>query len=160
MAARRLILVMLALLVLSSIAAALIPVQRDRVPARESTTTEPKKPTIVPGTFVHRTISADAENKTRIRIRVGDQLGLKVTTEHPGSVEIPDFGQFENVDPAFPARFDILALEAGTFRVKLVDKRTIATIEVAARAQSGGGNSNAAPGSRTAAVTSGASSAS
>lgn len=160
MAARRLILVMLALLVLSSIAAALIPVQRDRVPARESTTTEPKKPTIVPGTFVQKTISADAKDETRIRIRVGDQLGLKVTTEHPGSVEIPAFGQFENVDPAFPARFDVLALEAGSFPVKLVDKRTIATIEVAARAQSGGGNSNAAPGSRTAAVTSGASSAS
>ena len=137
MAARRLILVMLALLVLSSIAAALIPVQRDRVPARESTTTEPKKPTIVPGTFVQKTISADAKDETRIRIRVGDQLGLKVTTEHPGSVEIPAFGQFENVDPAFPARFDVLALEAGSFPVKLVDKRTIATIEVAARAQSG-----------------------
>ena len=69
---------MLALLVLSSIAAALIPVERDRVPPRESSTSQPKKPTIVPGTFVHETISTKAENKT-IRIHVGDQLGLKGT---------------------------------------------------------------------------------
>jgi hypothetical protein len=159
-AARRLILVMLALLVLSSIAAALIPVQRERVPPRESTTAEPKKPTIVPGTFVHETISADANEAPTIRIRVGDQLGLTVTTKHPGSVEIPGFGEFDYVDPSFPARFDLLALEAGSFPVKLVDKRTIATIKVAARAQSDGGSSNAPPGSRTADATSGASSVS
>jgi hypothetical protein len=159
-AARRLILVMLALLVLSSIAAALIPVQRDRVPPRESTTTQPKKPTIVPGTFVHETISAAAKDKAKIRIRVGDQLGLKVTTKRAGNVEIPDFGEFGYTDPAFPAHFDLLALEAGSFPVRFVGKRTIATIEVAARAQSSGGSSNAPPGSRTADSTPGASSAS
>ena len=151
---------MLALLVLSSIAAALIPVQRDRVPPRESSTSQPKKPTIVPGTFVHETISTKAENKT-IRIHVGDQLGLKVTTEHAGSVEIPAFGQFDYVDPAFPAHLDVLAMEPGKFPVRFVDQGTIATIEVAARRQSGGGeSSNEPPGSRTADSTPGASSVS
>ena len=52
--------------------------QRYRDPPRESTTPEPKAPTIVPGTFVHRTLSADGKRKPRIKIRVGDQLGLKV----------------------------------------------------------------------------------
>jgi hypothetical protein len=151
---------MLGLLVLSSIAAALIPVQRDRVPSRESTTTQPKKPTIVPGTFVHRTISTAAKAKPTIRIRVGDQLGLKVTTERPGEVEIPDFGEFDYVDPALPVHFDLLAFEAGRFPVNLVDKRTIATIVVKARAQPDAGSSNAPPGSRTADSTPGASSAS
>jgi hypothetical protein len=158
-AARRLILVMLALLVLSSIAAALIPVERDRVPPRESTTTEPRAPTIPPGTFVHRTISADAKRMARIEIRVGDQLGLKVTSKRPGLVEIPAFGELENVDPAFAGHFDLLALQPGSFPVLLVDdERTIARIEVAARGQSGG-SSNAAPGDRTADSTPGASSA-
>ena len=150
---------MLALLVLSSIAAALIPVERDRVPARESTT-QPLEPTIDPGTFVHREISADADRRARIEIRVGDQLGLRVTSKKPGLVEIRAFGELENVDPAFPAHFDVLALEPGTFPVRLVDERTIARIEVAARAQSGGGSSKAAPGERTADSTPGASSAS
>jgi len=151
---------MLALLVLSSIAAALIPVQRDRVPPRESTTTQPKKPTIVPGTFVHETISTTAENNPTIRLRVGDQLGLKVTTKEAGSVEIPAFGQFDYVDPAFPAHLDVLAMEEGSFPVRFVDQGTIATIKVAARAQSEGGSSNEPPGSRTADSTPGASSVS
>jgi hypothetical protein len=151
---------MLALLVLSSIAAALIPVERDRVPPRESAASQPKKPTIVPGTFVHRTISTNDKDKPTIRIREGDQLGLKVTTEQPGSVEIPAFGQFDYVDPAFPAHLDVLAMEAGSYPVRFVDKGTIATIEVAPRDQSDGGSSKDPPGSRTADATPGASSVS
>ena len=160
MAARRLILVMLALLVLSSIAAALIPVERSRLPALESTTTKPTEPGIPAGTFVHRTVSAQASRPARIALEVGDQLGLTVRTSRAGLVEIPAFGELQNADPALPAHFDLLALERGRFPVRLVDRRTIATLVVSGRAQADGDNSSAAPGSSTQASTSGASSAS
>jgi hypothetical protein len=162
-AARRLILVMLALLVLSSIAAALIPVERSRVPLLESTTTKPAQAGIPAGTFVHRRISAQASPPAKIALEVGDQLGLTVRTTSPGLVEIPAFGELANVDPAFPARLDVLALERGRFPVRLVGKRTIATIVVSGRAeadQPAGDSSSEAPGSSTRASTSGASSAS
>jgi hypothetical protein len=160
MAARRLILVMLALLVLSSIAAALIPVERDRLSPRETTTTPAAEPTVPAGTFVHRRVSAEAPKPARIRLEVGDQLDLVVTAKRAGQVEIQAFGEFDDVDPDFPARFDLLALEPGDFAVRLVDRRTIARIEVTEPDQTGDASSNDEPGSSRAGSTSGASSAS
>jgi hypothetical protein len=157
MAARRLILVMLALLVLSSIAAALIPVERDRLSPRETSTTR-TDPAVPAGTFVHRRISAEASRPARIPLEVGDQLELVVTGKRPGQVEIPAFGEFDDVDPDFPARFDLLALEPGDFAVRLVDRRTIARIDVAEPDQAGAASSNDEPGSSNAGSTSGASS--
>jgi hypothetical protein len=156
-AARRLILVMLALLVLSSIAAALIPVERSRLPV-ESTSTKPTEPGIPAGTFVHRTVSAQASRPAKIALEVGDQLGLTVRTSRAGLVEIPAFGELQNADPGLPAHFDLLALERGRFPVRLVDRRTVAMLVVSGRAQADGDNSSAAPGSSTQASTSGASS--
>jgi hypothetical protein len=158
-AARRLILVMLVLLVLSSIAAALIPVERSHTPQLESTTTKPARAGIPAGTFVHRRISAQASRPVKIALKVGDQLGLTVRTTSPGQVEIPAFGELANVEPAFPAHLDVLALERGRFPVRLVGKRTIATIVVSGRSeadQGAGDSSSEAPGSSTRASTSGA----
>ena len=75
-------------------------------------------------------------------------------------VEIPAFGDTEEVDPDFPARFDLLALETGSFPVRLVEAdRVIARIDVGA-GQAEGDRSNDSPGRNNASSDSGASAAS
>ena len=139
MAARRLILVMLVLLVLSSILAALVPVERDQpeddTTSSTTTTTEP----LPTGELVRRTIAADDPTPERIELGLGDQLELTVTSsKRADQVEIPFFGELEDVDPNFQARFDLLALEPGKFAVRLVEaNRVIARIEVTARRDQG-----------------------
>lgn len=166
MAARRLILAMLVLLVLSSILAALVPVERDRLrndSTSTSTTTEAE--TQPAGKLVRRTVGADDPTPERIELALGDQLELTVTSPKlADQVEIPAFGQLADLDPDFPARFDVLALETGSFPVRLVEAgRVIARIDVSAR-DSGprrdqkGGKSSESPGSSTDTATAGASS--
>ena len=108
-------------------------------------------------------ISVQASKPAKIPLEVGDQLDLEVTSKRPGQIEIPAFGELDNVEAAFPAHFDLLALEPGSFAVRLVGQRTIARIEVSEADQGkgeGGESSSDEPGSSTAASTSGASSAS
>jgi hypothetical protein len=161
-AARRLILVMLVLLVLSSILAALIPVDRNQ--ARNGSTSSVTTTTVAPlptGKLLHRTIATDDPTPKRIKLNLGDQLELTVTSAKlADQVEIPAFGELENVDPNLPARFDLLALEPGSFAVRLVEaKRVIGRIEVAPRSDHGKrGKSRDPPGSRSASSTPGASS--
>jgi hypothetical protein len=166
-AARRLILVMLVLLVLSSILAALVPVERDRLrdDSSSSTTTTRAQAPLPSGELVRRTVAAYDPTPERIKLGLGDQLELTVTSSKlADQVEIPAFGELEDVDPDFPARFDLLALEPGSFPVRLVEaRRVIARIEVSAGDQGKrgkGGKSNDPPGSSTETSTSGASSAS
>ena len=188
MAARRLILVMLVLLVASSILAALVPVEPNRGGDESSSSTtrtaaaEPRPA----GELVRRTIAADDPTPERIELELGDQLDLTVTSAKlADQVEIPAFGGLDEVDPDFPARFDLLPLEPGSFPVRLVEaERVIARIQVAAAKrdqegsrgpdrsddsggadESGGaggsgkpGSSSDSPGSSTATSTSGASS--
>jgi hypothetical protein len=138
MAARRLILAMLVLLVMSSVLAALVPIEPDEPEQSPtgSTGTERSEPTPT-GELVRRTIAADDPTPERIELGRGDQLDLAVTSAKlADQVEIPAFGVTEDVDPDLPARFDLLALEAGSFPVRLVEAgRAIARIEVAARAK-------------------------
>jgi hypothetical protein len=155
-AARRLILVMLVLLVLSSIFATLLPVDRDRLSDESSTsttsTTEQPKPK--GGELIRRTIAAGDPTPERIELGLDDQLELTVTSAKLSDlVEIPAFGELEYVDPDFPVHFDLLALETGSFDVRLVDAhRVIARIDVSAQ------KSKDSPGSSTNTSTPGASS--
>lgn len=176
MAARRLILVMLVLLVLSSIFATLLPVERDRQSDESSsstTSTMARRPAPA-GERVRRTIAAGDPTPERIELALGDQLELTVTSEKLADlVEIPAFGELENVDPDFPAHFDLLALETGSFTVRLVEAhRVIARIEVTTKGADQGkpgksgesgkgrksGKSSDSPGSSTDTSTPGASS--
>lgn len=123
---------MLVLLVLSSIAAALIPVERNS--SEESTTTTSTATTAPPsdeGRLIVRRVSADAQKPQTVRMHVGDELRLTVTSPVPNTVEIEEFGDFEYVDPNFPARFDVLPFDEGRFPVRLVDPPAlVATIAV------------------------------
>lgn len=124
MAARRLILAMLFLLVLSSIIVALIPIEQPER-SEESTTTSTSTTTATPATdegkLIEREVAADAAKPAKIRMSVGDQLSLIVTSPVPNQVEIEEFGAYENVDPDFPARFDVFPFDAGRFSVRLLD---------------------------------------
>jgi antitoxin (DNA-binding transcriptional repressor) of toxin-antitoxin stability system len=174
-AARRLILAMLVLLVLSSVLAALVPVERNRLNGESSTsTTTEAAPPAPSGELVRRTIAADDATPERIGLALGDQLELTVTSAKlADQVEIPAFGALDDVDPDFPARFDLLAVETGSFRVRLTEAgRVIARIDVGPTARDQGkggepggsegrgrsGSSSDSPGNSTDSSTSGATS--
>ena len=117
MAARRLIAVMLVLLFLSSLAAALAPVE----PPEETTSTTTEsltEPAAGRGELLRETIDAAAKRPPTIEAQAGDQLQLRVTARHPGTIEIVGLGADEDVDPVAPALFDVLLDRAGKFPVR------------------------------------------
>jgi hypothetical protein len=167
-AARRLIFLMLALLLISSIAAALAPV---RDPGGESTESEPPPVAEEPrGELVRRTIAVAKGKPETIELALGDELALTVTARRFSQIEIPGLGELADADPEAPARFDLLPRDPGRYEVRLLDsRRTLGWIEVTGRrpeerpAQPDAGgepSSSDSPGSSTAASTAGARSAS
>ena len=151
MAARRLLILMLVLLAVSTVAAALVPPQSDDEATTESARTEPAKPgrhvkRTPPGRLVSRTIRVAPHGIARVHVRMDDQLALTVRSGVADQVSIPAFGRIEDLTPEAPARFDLLADQAGVFEVRLVDaKRTIGRIAVTS-GKSGTGASGARRG--------------
>jgi hypothetical protein len=136
-AARRLILIMLALLVLSSVAAALVPIDREAL--RDTATETTPAPAESTGKRVEREVDADADAEgQRIELRLGDSLALTVSSREPGLVEVVGLGLTEDVDPKEPAVFDLRPIEGGSYPVRLIapERRPIALIEVDARRRS------------------------
>jgi len=125
---------MLLLLVVSTLAATLVPPQAEREETTEANrTTGARAPNESPprGKGVARTIDASARGAERIEVRLGDQLALTVRSGTADQVEIPALGQLEDVDPDAPARFDLLPRRTGTFEVRLIDaRRQVARITV------------------------------
>ena len=139
MAARRLLILMLVLLVASTLAATLISPQAEH----EETTSRGDRTSAERGrggtqrqlgNRVSKTIDASAKGVERIRLRLGDQLALTVRSAIADQVEIPALGLLADVDPDAPARFDILAQTRGEFEVRLLDaRRTVGGITVRRR---------------------------
>lgn len=136
MAARRLLIVMLVLLFVSTLAAALVP-PRDRDEQTGSGTastpeSQPATTTEEPsGRALAASVDADSKRVDVVPLRVGDQLSLQVRYGKPDQVEIPAFGLISAVGPDAPALFDILAEDPGRFRVRLLQRgRSAAVIEV------------------------------
>jgi hypothetical protein len=117
-AARRLIAVMLVLLFLSSLAAALAPVERRSEDTSTSTTDAVTEPVAQQGELVEATIDGAAKRPQRVRAHVGDQLQLRVTSERVATVELAGLGPTEDVDPVAPALFDVLLPEPGRYEVR------------------------------------------
>ena len=134
MAARRLIAVMLVLLFLSSLAAALAPVE-PRDGTTTATTTEPvSEPAAGRGALLRETIDAAAKRPARIEASVGDQLQLRVTARRPGSIQLVGLGADEDIDSLAPALFDVLLDRPGKFPVREVQSgRRIGLILVSDR---------------------------
>jgi len=132
MAARRLVIVMLMLLGVSTLAAALAPPRSERT-ASTSTTTSTTQATPAGGELVRGTIDAQAKRQQRIRIGLGDQLSLEVRSTRVVQVEIARLGLTDSAAPLSPARFDLLAERQGSFEVRLQEsRREIGVIEVRA----------------------------
>ena len=120
MAARRLIFVMVVMLMLSSFAAALVPVRE----SDEETATSTSVATLdshAGGRLVEERIDASAREPRTVRIELGDQLTLTVASDTPGEIEIPELGEFEDAEAGTPAHFDLLPFETGTYEVRLVE---------------------------------------
>jgi hypothetical protein len=141
MAARRLLILMLVLLGVSTLAAALVPPQGDeeqatstgRTNGRPAQAGEDRGP---PGRLIERTIRVAPHGADTVRIHLDDQLALTVRSGVADQVEIPAFGQLEDLTPEAPARFNLLPDRTGTFAVRLLEAgRVIGRIEVS-RAES------------------------
>jgi hypothetical protein len=136
MAARRLVAVLVVLLILSTVAAVLLPAPREPIGSSTTTTTSteatPSRPGAA-GRLVHVRFSADQAPQTK-RIHIGDELRLRVTSSRSDQVEVRGFGVVEAVNRDAAATFDLFADRRGTFPVVLMDaRRTIGRIVVAPR---------------------------
>lgn len=137
MAARRLIAVMLVLLFLSSLAAALAPVEPQRDETSTSTTTDPTpEAAFAGGDLVREKLVADPKDPPRIKAAVGDQLQLRVTSKRAATLVLVRLGPTEDVDPAAPALFDVLLDRKGTFPIKELETgKKVGEILVSPRAR-------------------------
>ena len=131
MAARRLVIVMLVMLGISTLAAALVPTDPEQ--RSEPTTTAAPAKDGPRGRLIRRTVEASGSAEV-VRMQVGDQLQLRVTARRADQVEIDGLGELEEVDPSTPANFDLLPFEPGAHPIRLLDaRRTVARIVVSSR---------------------------
>jgi hypothetical protein len=126
MAARRLLIVLLVLLGLSTLAAALVPQRTLRDNGTTGTTTNQTTttPSATPNPAFLRptkiTVGKSATGKKLfplVRADVGDQFTLLVRSSFPTQIEIPEFGQLGFATADTPARFELLADTPGTFGI-------------------------------------------
>jgi hypothetical protein len=122
MAARRLLIVMLVLLGLSTLAAALIPQSGPREGETTESTTQPTTTTTAarpaPAYVPPTKITVGGKKFPIVSpVHVGDQFTLLVRSRVPAEIEIPEFGQLAFAAPNSPARFELLASAPGTFGV-------------------------------------------
>jgi hypothetical protein len=137
MAARRLLIIMLVLLGISTLAAALVDTRSFREDGTGSTIASETEPTLPEDTVPEGrelkpiVIVVSPEKVTVVPVKLGDQLPLLVRARKADLVEIPALGLLEPVAPNAPARFDVLATATGGYGVRLVNAdRIVARIEV------------------------------
>ena len=139
MAARRLLILMLFLLGISTLAAAFVPTQPADDESTESTgseATETKTPDRPPEGELLRPVRIDVGGRTLpvVRLDLGDQVLLVISSRRAELLEIPKLGVVEPVTPERPARIDLLARDPGSYGVRFVEaERVVARIEVSRR---------------------------
>jgi hypothetical protein len=143
MAARRLLIVMLVLLGLSTLAAALVPQHDLRDATTGSTTTTQPATTTTPEPPPGRSLSVEIlvggkkvpvvadpickKRKPRCEpLHVGDQLSLEVLSKGQAELEIPAFGLIGVASNNSPALFELLPREPGTIGVLFTSPRRVA----------------------------------
>jgi hypothetical protein len=143
MAARRLLIVMLVLLGLSTLAAALVPQHELRNRGTTATTTTQPTTTTTPEPPAGRSLEvqivvgrkkvpvvADQLCKKQIPkcapLHVGDQLSLQVLSARQSELEIPSFGLLGVASPNAPALFQLLPREPGTIGVLFATSHQVA----------------------------------
>jgi hypothetical protein len=167
MAARRLLIVMLILLGLSTLAAALVPPQALREGTTTGTTTEETETatsqteTQPAGRQLPSPISITVGEGNRVPvvscppslrrakrckpILVGDQFTLLVKSKRADELDMPAFGLVDAVGPDEPARFELLVEAARSYQIRFVSTGEVAArivvekLGAAKRAKNGGG---------------------
>lgn len=145
MAARRLVIVMLVLLGLSTLAAALLPrpdrsgsdpagntgasgAQASAPPPAGSPASAP------PPGLVNARITVSKHRPPVVRVHPGNRLVLLVGGPFGDDISIPAFGLTQTMAPSAPARFDLIVNRAGRFGVRAFGaERVIGTIVSRAR---------------------------
>jgi hypothetical protein len=138
MAVRRLLIVMLILLGISTLAAALVPQRPNEnndssettdtaTSAQSSTETAPS----ADGRLVAARIFVGGKVKV-VPMALGDRLRLTVCSrEVTGLLEIPTFGRFDPIAPGTPVLFDLLPEATGSYAIRFVEPDSLAArIEV------------------------------
>jgi hypothetical protein len=125
MAARRLLIVMLILLGLSTLAAALVPQHSLHGGTTGATTsTQPTTTTTTsagppPGYMRPTKITVGGRQFPVVSpVKAGDQLVLLVASRFPTQLEIQEFGQVGFAAPDAPARFELLPTTPGSFGIQ------------------------------------------
>jgi hypothetical protein len=124
MAARRLLIVMLVLLGLSTLLAALLPQHSLRSGETSNTTTRTRPATNTQAqpapAFIPPTKIKVGGKKFPVvsPVKVGQQLVLLVASRVPTQLEIQEFGQVAFAAPNAPARFQLLPRVRGTFGIQ------------------------------------------
>jgi hypothetical protein len=123
MAARRLIVVMLVLLGLSTLVAALVPAPQSSEDG-PGTPTGPaggpgaRRPSHGAGGLVTARIRVSDRSPEVVRVRPGQRLVLLVGGAVGDDISIPAFGLTETMAPTAPARFDLIVDRAGRFPIR------------------------------------------
>jgi hypothetical protein len=143
MAARRLLIVMLILLGLSTLAAALVPQHALRGGTTGTTTTQTAPTTTTPPAPTGRSLSVEIlvggkkipvvasplckQPKPKCEpLHVGDQLSLQVLSKINAQLEIPAFGLLGVASHNAPAFFELLPQEPATIGVLFASSRKVA----------------------------------
>jgi hypothetical protein len=121
-AARRLLIVMLILLGLSTLAAALVPQRTIRDEATTGTATAPTTPSATTAATPEAVppvaeITVGGRKFPVVPVHVGDQFTLLVLSHRPKEIAIPEFGLVAFATADTPARFELLPTTPGTFGI-------------------------------------------
>jgi hypothetical protein len=149
MAARRLMIVLMALIAVSMAITVIAQPLRNRFgpPGATSTTTSATTseaaaakakapPSDDNGNEVIATLSPSSARK--VQVEVGDQLTLFVKVVEPAEVSIPGLGLLAYADAYAPARFDLLPTQPGSFVVESASGQKLGVIYVSGGSRAGG----------------------
>ena len=157
MAARRLLILMLILLGVSTLAAALVPTPGGDDGENEDTEREETEPIGAEteggaaaepkaGKAEESGKSLDAEIKLGggkipvVPIKVGDNLSLEIRSKRRGLLEIPALGRVEAVAPGTSAFFDIRGREPASYGIRFLGgEKVVARVEVERRRKKSSG---------------------
>jgi hypothetical protein len=116
---RRALLLFAIVLGLAAVAASLSRSGDDTPESAPPTRPPAEEPTASPGRAGEPPVRIlfDADRDQTRRLEVGRAATVQVAVDEPGQVEIPFLGLAAPAGPVTPARFDILASEAGRYRI-------------------------------------------
>jgi hypothetical protein len=130
MLARRLLILLAVLMGLTALASGVAP--RQQVP-RSAVQASPTATGEAPAAPVEASVDAAAAKPAHVVVDEGRLLVLEVRSDQPDTVSLDGLDRIEIVDPASPARFELLAEPPGSYAIELVDEgREIGRIEIRA----------------------------